>query len=269
MAFNEPHDGQLVELAGNGGLRRLVEIGGALEAITVDAERDLLYYYVVCRCPVNGELCTMSEPKTNCSSCGCQIPQRTADRNGGLCAPCHRKATSPPPPEEVFKPVPPVTRAALDDAIIQHQRDAVIDILFDPACDKVNFRPAEMTEGDIIVYTIWTFLGETCNGGIIQYLTNQSGGWAHHCGPSLRQIGADKYADIIEECIQEFTDAETAQDPHWESDLYAYWAEHEETFEAEDRFWEFYFANKDELPDLLYRFICGNRDLFAPFTIGA
>ncbi len=37
----------------------------------------------------------MSEPKTNCSSCGCEILQRTADRNGGLCAPCHRKGPLP------------------------------------------------------------------------------------------------------------------------------------------------------------------------------
>ena len=210
----------------------------------------------------------MNEPKSICSSCGCQILQGTADRNGGLCAPCHRKATSPPV-EDVVTPVPPVSRALLDDLIILHPCDAVIDALFNPACDKVNFRPTEMTGGDIIVYTIWTFLGETCNGGIIQYLTNQSGGWAHHCGPSLRQIGADKYADIIEECIRAFTDAETAQDSKWESDLDAYWDDHDEPFEdIEDRFWEFYHANADELIDLLYNYICQNRDLFAPFTVG-
>lgn len=144
----------------------------------------------------------------------------------------------------------------------------MIDALFYPACDKVNFRPSEMTEGDIIVYTIWTFLGETCNGGIIQYLTNQSGAWAHHCGPSLRQIGADKYADIIEECIRTFTDAESAQDPKWESDLDAYCDDQDEPFEdIDNRFWDLYNANKDELPDMLYKYICDNRELFAPFTM--
>jgi hypothetical protein len=211
----------------------------------------------------------MSEPKTNCSSCGCQILQSTADRNGGLCAPCHRKATSPPA-EEIITPIPPVSRSALDDLIIQHPRDAVIDALFYPASDKVNFRPSKMTEGDIIVYTIWTFLGETCNGGIIQYLTNQSGGWAHLCGPSLREIGADKYADIIEECIRTFTNAESPQDPKWESDLDAYSDDQEEPFEGiESRFWNLYHANKDELPDALYKYICDNREVFAPFTMSA
>ncbi len=51
VAYHEPRDtlfvvgdeGQLAELARNGELRRLVEIGGDLEGITVDAERDLLY----------------------------------------------------------------------------------------------------------------------------------------------------------------------------------------------------------------------------------
>lgn len=209
----------------------------------------------------------MSEPKTNCSSCGASILQRTADRNVGLCAPCHRKATWPPP-EDVFTPVAPVSRGTLDDLIIKHPRDVVIGALFEPACDKVNFRPSEMTEGDIIVYTIWTFLGETNNGGIIQYLTNQSGGWAHHCGPSLRRVGAAKYATIIEQCIAQFTTAKSAQDPKWDEDLYAFWDVNpgDPFEEIEAPFWSF---DDEELPDLLHNYICKNRDLFAPFTMGA
>jgi hypothetical protein len=210
----------------------------------------------------------MDEPKTTCSSCGREILQSTADRNGGLCAPCHREANAPPPRDDFFTPVPAVSRAMLDDLIISQPRHVVIDVLFDPACDKVNFRPGEMTEGDIIVYTVWTFLGETENGGIIQYLTNQSGGWAHECGPSLRKIGGDKYAEIIEECIRAFTDAESAQDEKWKSDLDAYWdGRHEPFEEIQQRFWDFYNTNEKELIDMLYDYICENRDLFAPFTI--
>jgi|SRR5262245_35706710 len=39
----------------------------------------------------------MSEAKTQCIACGAKILQRTADRNDGLCAPCHAKAAAIPP----------------------------------------------------------------------------------------------------------------------------------------------------------------------------
>ena len=175
----------------------------------------------------------MTEPKTKCTSCGCQIQQMTADRNGGRWA-CHRKATAPPPDP----PVPSLTRTRLDELIASRSCDEVVDALFQPACDKVNFRPAEMTDGDIIVYTVWTFLGEVENGGVIQYLTNQSGGWAHHCGPSLRKIGADKYAEVIEQCISAFTDSPLPDDPQWESDLDEFCDDNDEAFEElEEKFW--------------------------------
>lgn len=120
-----------------------------------------------------------------------------------------------------------------------------------------------MTDGDIIVYTVWTFLGETYNGGIIQYLTNQSGGWAHFCANSLRQIGAAKYAEVIEEYIAAFTDKDTPAE--WEKDLHAYWEKHGEPFETiEKNFWNLYQKNEQELPTLLSNYIKQHPDLFAP-----
>ena len=41
----------------------------------------------------------MSEAKTKCTTCSSTILQRTADRNNGLCAPCHAKAAAIPPSE--------------------------------------------------------------------------------------------------------------------------------------------------------------------------
>lgn len=40
----------------------------------------------------------MPEPKTQCSECGCQILQRTANECDGLCVPC-AAAKRPVPPE--------------------------------------------------------------------------------------------------------------------------------------------------------------------------
>jgi hypothetical protein len=207
----------------------------------------------------------MAEPKAKCTECGVEFLQATAARTGGVCMKCKTAAEL----KERFadledeKPVPPLSRQRLDILIATAGSHELIDALFDPACDKVNFRPDEMTEGDIIVYTIWTFLGETCNGGFIQYLTNQSGGWAHFCGKSLRCIGADAYANPIEKCIAAFTTKDTPSE--WEDDLDAYWDKHDEPFEdIEDEFWKLYNADKNELVESLARYIKEHPDLFAP-----
>lgn len=39
----------------------------------------------------------MNEPKTRCANCGTRILTRTAEKNFGLCAPCHSKARTTPP----------------------------------------------------------------------------------------------------------------------------------------------------------------------------
>ena len=51
----------------------------------------------------------MNEPQTQCSLCGAPILQRTADRFGGHCRPCHDRGGSPPrkpyqpTPEEIYE----------------------------------------------------------------------------------------------------------------------------------------------------------------------
>lgn len=215
-----------------------------------------------------GAITDMTEPKTNCTTCGREILVATADRNGGLCGPC-RKNVNRPRTQYVYKQPPPVSRGELDEYIISKPAAFIIEALFDPACDKVNFRPDEMTEGDEIVYTVWTFLGEVCNGGIQQYLGNQSGGWAHRCGPSLRKIAASHYAEIIEAALSSFTTKGALPRTAWENDLDAFEDGKYDPFEKfDERFFAFYHANKSELTDRLYLYICANRDVFAPFGVG-
>lgn len=210
----------------------------------------------------------MSEPKTKCTNCGREILVVTAQRNAGLCGPCKNDVDHPRVPY-VYQQPDPVSRGELDNMIISKPADFVIEALFDPACDKVNFRPDEMTEGDEIVYTVWTFLGEVCNGGIQQYLGNQSGDWAHRCGPSLRKIGASHYAEIIEAALNRFTTKGSLPRAAWEDELYAFWKTSQDPHkEFDDRFYSYYFKNKQELEGLLYAYICANRDVFAPFGVG-
>jgi hypothetical protein len=164
-----------------------------------------------------------------------------------------------------MKPVLPISRADLDFLIGKASAHDLIDALFQPACDKVNFRPDEMNDGDIIVYTIWTVLGETGNGGFLQYLTNQSGEWAHYCGSSLRSIGAEAYARPIEKCIATFTDKDTPSE--WEEDLDQYLEDCEEPVpfeDLEDEFWNMYEVDNNELVGLLTGYITKHPELFAP-----
>jgi hypothetical protein len=208
----------------------------------------------------------MSAEQTNCKSCGRPIRQQTADKTGGICRICERDARYGPPRRWV--PPPRLSDADLTDLIITNQPDSVIDYLFEVAVGKM-VENKELTAGDIVVYTVWTFLGETCNGGFMQYLTNDSGEYAHLCGASLRAIGTERYATIIEACIREFTAAASPRDPQWKADLDAYWDAnpHDPFKDVESRFWGLYSADKEELTNLLFTYIREHREEFAlPFS---
>jgi len=172
---------------------------------------------------------------------------------------------------ENYTPIPRVDRATLDQLIAAEPAGAVCDALFTGVNENLDLDAADIPEGDIIVYTVSTFLFETLNGGIMQYFTNPSGHLAHRCAESLRRIGAYEYASIIEDCIAEFTSAESPADPRWEADLDAYWdANEDEPFEAiEERFRTLYRKDEHELTNLLYSFVCQHRELFAPYEFEA
>jgi|GEM_PF-5603670 len=208
----------------------------------------------------------MDEPKILCPQCGAEFLQTTAVATGGLCMKCVNtrrvqellaKAAAQLP-----KAVPAITRAQLDKLVKQKSPSDLVDALFDPAYDKVSFRPDELTEGDIIIYNISTLIGEVCNGGIMQYMTNESGQWAHHCGRSLRTIGLPEYAQIIERCIAAFTDKTTPE--AWEDDLYDYMNEQEEPFDAmEQALWERFHRHEGELLNKLAAYIRQHPEVFA------
>ena len=99
-------------------------------------------------------------------------------------------------------------------------------------------------------------------------MTNQSGGWAHPLravAPANQRL--DKYANIIEDCL---AITQTLNQLRYTMGIRCrcFCDEHNEPFEEiEDSFWDLYNANRDELPDLLHKYICDNRDVFAPFSI--
>ncbi len=195
-------------------------------------------------------------PKVKCRECGLSMLQRTADKNDGYCARCIIDIRNPP---RVPPPLKPLTLEELKARIATQDRDRIIDAVFNRAAEK---ELREYTEGDIIVYTVATLHGETLNGGIRQYFDNPSGYLAHLCAPSLRRIGAGKYADIVETCIRAFTTTRDRSDPQWETDQRTFEAGKKDPFaELEKPLWDL-LENEDELPNLLYQFIVANPEMF-------
>jgi hypothetical protein len=129
--------------------------------------------------------------------------------------------------------------------------------------------PEALTEGEVTVYCVETTFGEVCNGGIEQYLTNESGALAEHCPAAFRRVGLPKYADIIEEaislCVKDYVELE--KDPDDPRSPHFMWELKDETgsdpFEDLDkRFFKLYFADKDEFRVNLFKYIATHESEF-------
>jgi hypothetical protein len=69
----------------------------------------------------------MPEPKTHCTTCGRSILQRTADRNGGLCAVCLQdaKSTRDQREYEIVPPDPVTLNVHVDVSTLQDSHGIV------------------------------------------------------------------------------------------------------------------------------------------------
>ncbi len=76
---------------------------------------------------------------------------------------------------------------------------AVCESVFEEAHTKWSHEgPSALTVGERTVICVMTFFGEMCNGGLETYLGNESGLLAEYGVESLRLIGLDRYADLLE-----------------------------------------------------------------------
>jgi len=95
--------------------------------------------------------------------------------------------------------------------------EAATHEVFDQAYMKWITHGSEvLTEGEITVYCVETTFGEVCNGGLDQYLTNESGAFAEQCPDALVRVGLPRYAEIVKEllsrCVKHFVDLEPNPD---------------------------------------------------------
>jgi hypothetical protein len=124
-----------------------------------------------------------------------------------------------------------------------------------------------LSEGQVTVLCAETFFGETCNGGIEQYLFNESGRIASDCAESLRRVGLPKYAAIVEEAIGRCVN-EPEENDHGESEDYFDCpddgSDNDDSplEDLNERFFAMYFEDKQEFREKLYRYIVDHPQQF-------
>jgi hypothetical protein len=101
-----------------------------------------------------------------------------------------------------------------------------------------------------------TFHGEVCNGGLIQYLSNESGNFANWAANGFDAIGISQYADVMRKVQDLFPDGSIPEDPDLRFDLVEALDENI-LKEIEQPFWDRYFSNKKEISNKLYQYLAG------------
>lgn len=139
--------------------------------------------------------------------------------------------------------------------------EAATHRVFDQAYGKwISDGADALTVGELTVYCVETTFSEVCNGGIAQYLGNESGQLAKYCPDAL--VGLDEYAKIIEEALRrcecKLLDGQIDDD-----DPRAPWIDwtlldtnHYDPFDdLERRFFDRYFSDKTEFRRKLFQYI--------------
>ena len=152
---------------------------------------------------------------------------------------------------------------------ISTNKEAACHAVFDEAHIKWIFAGRNaINDSQLTVLCVETFFGEVCNGGLDQYLGNESGRNASFGSEALRRVGLPKYAEILEDALTRCTNTPLENEFGIMEDFF----EPSESDgngdddgplgDLDNRFAELYFANKTEFRDKLFQFILDNEDDF-------
>ena len=214
---------------------------------------------------------------TNCKICNTSILEVTAKFNEGMCAPCksdHSKnefdktiqgwrnnPSTIPGTNGIPEPGNIVLRIAasqLRAELFPTNEDNMQRICheaFDKAHDKwMSFRKLLLTKREKFILATETFYGEVTNGGIIQYLGNESGAFANWSVEAFEAIGIPEYSKVMMK-VKELFPAKTIptdRDKRWDL-VEAIDKKVIETIEKE--FWDHYYKNEKEIRTKLYNYI--------------
>jgi hypothetical protein len=149
-------------------------------------------------------------------------------------------------------------------------KEAACHAVFDEAHSKwtVEGRGA-INESQLTVMCVETFFGEVCNGGLDQYLFNESGRNASFGPAALRRVGLPNYAEILEEALARCTNTPEENEFGIMEDFFEPTEsddsdddDDDPLGDLDDRYFELYFANKTEFRDKLFQYIVDNEDDF-------
>jgi hypothetical protein len=145
---------------------------------------------------------------------------------------------------------------------------AACHAIFDEAHTSWSYTGrGSINSSQLTVMCVETFFGEVLNGGIEQYLTNESGRNASFGPDALRRVGLSAYAAILDEALKscintpeenDFGDVEDFYEPPPACDDDA-----DDPFgDFDHRIYELYNANPAKFREKLFQFIMENEDDF-------
>lgn len=215
--------------------------------------------------------------RTKCTRCGSQILQATARKYNGLCARCNRDEERAKfdavvqgwidNPETVpgTHGIPEPEGFALGLAASQLrsrlypnedvEAESVYHKFFDEAHNKwSHFGNAGLSEKEKFVLAIETFYGEVTNGGLQQYLSNESGAFAEWAVDGFEAIGILAYANIMRNVKSLFPQGVIPEDPRVRCDQMAA-IDPNRLEEIEQSFWDRYNADAKEIRRRLFQYL--------------
>ena len=179
--------------------------------------------------------------QVKCSKCEVLILEITANYNAGLCAPCNsdqrgaeieevvqswleNPGTLPgtndiPMPEDIALSI---RASQIRSRLFPTEEDKMENhchAVFDKAHDKwMKFGPLFLTKREKYTLAVETFYGEVWNGGILQYLGNESGTFANWADKAFDTIDIPELSEIVKEVKSLFSNSKIPQnsDKRWD-----------------------------------------------------
>ncbi|MDF1740527.1 MAG: DUF4375 domain-containing protein [Verrucomicrobiales bacterium] len=218
----------------------------------------------------------MSE-RVKCERCVSMILETTAKANEGLCGLCIREkgkedfdaivegwvddpSTLPgahgnPEPENFALKL---AASQIRGRLYPTEEDKIENFcenFFEAAHTKwSNQGSSSLTAKEKHFLAIETFYGEVLNGGLLQYLANESGSFAQWADESFEAIGIPTYATVIRNVKELFPNGLIPEDSNERWDFVE--TIDDDKLEAiEEPFWERYHANKNEIRELAFAYL--------------
>jgi hypothetical protein len=115
---------------------------------------------------------------------------------------------------------------------------------------------AQLSDREKYILAVEAFYGEVMNGGLTQYLYNESGAFANWSADAFVAIGIPEYAEVMREVKRLFPDGVIPEDRNQRLNVVS-GIDESILEQIENAFWARYSADNTEIRTKLYAFIKG------------